>query len=336
MRLDTPLMVGDVQIANRAWLAPMAGVTDGPFRGLAATGGAGLVVCEMTACSQLAASDGRTQGEWRRKLAPTPGVPFVVQLAGREPDWLARGARLAQDLGADIIDINMGCPAKIVTKGASGAALMRDLDLAERLIAATRAATTRPVTVKMRLGWDDATRNAPELAKRAQANGVAAVTVHGRTRAQFYKGTADWTAVRAVRAAITIPLIVNGDITGPVTARAALAASGADGVMVGRGSYGRPWLPGSIAHNRPARVATADDVIAHYDAMLTAYGVERGVRHARKHLGWYLLATGAPPASVKSWRAQVCQAECPKAVQRLMRVALDALAQEPVAPPVAA
>ena len=238
-----PLKIGDIELANRVLLAPMSGVTDAPFRRLAARLGAGLVVSEMTASDDLV--NGKPMSRLRCEAA---GIgPHVVQLAGCETHWMAEGARIAEAAGADIIDINMGCPARHVTGGQSGSALMRDLDHALTLIEATISAVKVPVTLKMRLGWDDRSINAPELARRAEAAGVQMITVHGRTRCQFYKGEADWDAVRAVKDAITIPLVVNGDITSFEKARSPRwKQSGADAVMVGRGAQGQPWLPGQI------------------------------------------------------------------------------------------
>ena len=313
------ISVGTLVIRGRAFLAPMSGVTDAPFRRLAHGFGAGLVVSEMSASEELSAGHPetvlRTEGR---------GIsPHVVQLAGREPRWMAEGARRAVEAGADIVDINMGCPARKVTSGWSGSALMRDLDHACRLIEATVAAVEVPVTLKMRLGWDRDCLNAPELARRAEDLGVAMITVHGRTRCQFYKGEADWAAVRAVREAVSVPLVVNGDIVNVATARTAMRLSGADAVMIGRGAYGRPWIAGEISRaldGHPVSLRPDDmagHVAAHYEAMLSHYGPVLGSRAARKHLGWYL-ETALSPEAVAAWRPRLLTESDPRNVVRLI------------------
>ena len=326
-----PLKIGGLEIANRVFLAPMSGVTDAPFRRLVASLGAGLVVSEMTASDDLV--NGRPMSQLRCEAT---GIgPHVVQLAGCETRWMAEGARIAEAAGADIIDINMGCPARHVTGGQSGSALMRDLDHAVKLIEATVSAAKVPVTLKMRLGWDHRCLNAPELARRAQAAGVQLISVHGRTRCQFYKGEADWSAVRAVRQAITIPLVVNGDITSFEKAVAALEMSGADAVMVGRGAQGQPWLPGQIARRLETGIAEHAPALADqlktirtlYDEVLRHYGPRIGLRHARKHLGWALDVAAhcgrAPSAILKGWRHRILTAEDPSGVHRSLQNAFD-------------
>jgi nifR3 family TIM-barrel protein len=326
-----PLKIGDIDLANPVLLAPMSGVTDAPFRRLAARLGAGLVVSEMTASDDLA--HGRPISRLRCEAA---GIgPHVVQLAGCERRWMAEGARIAEAAGADIIDINMGCPARHVTGGQSGSALMRDLDHAVSLIEATISAVKVPVTLKMRLGWDDRTRNAPELARRAEEAGVQMITVHGRTRCQFYKGEADWGAVRAVREQVSVPLVVNGDITSYETALDALQESGADAVMIGRGAQGRPWLPGQIgrrldgggAETAPTLPQQLGTIRALYDEICVHYGMRIGLRHARKHLGWALdvaAHVGRVPAErLKAWRQKILTSEDPGSVHQALGEAFD-------------
>ncbi|HEY0919051.1 tRNA dihydrouridine synthase DusB [Devosia sp.] len=295
------LSIGGRDLANRAFLAPMAGITDAPMRRLAERFGAGLVVSEMIASAALATG----HHEMVRKLGKAGAQPHVVQLAGCEAQWMARGAEIAEAAGADIVDINMGCPSKRVTNGYAGSALMRVPDEALRLVDAVVGATALPVTVKMRLGWDDASLNAPDLARRAVDAGARMITVHARTRQQFYKGRARWELVRAVVEAVRVPVVVNGDIVDLDAARTALAQSGAAAVMIGRGAQGRPWLVGQVGAalaGRPVPAvpnygALADLVLEHYDAMLACYGEALGVRVARKHLGWYLEAAGMAPGA---------------------------------------
>ena len=322
------IKIGNITTRSRVILAPMSGVTDEPFRVAAHNTGAGLVVSEMIASEQLVSDrkDMVLRSKGRHKVDP-----FVMQLAGREAHWMGEGARVAQGLGADIIDINMGCPAREVTGALSGSALMRDLDHAETLIAATVKASQVPVTLKMRLGWDDSTRNAPELARRAEAAGVAMITVHGRTRCQFYKGTADWPAIKAVKSEISIPLIANGDCTDATKMREMLDQSGADGAMIGRGAYGRPWIIGELAReldadtgSRPLSMVGQFEVIEqHYDDILTFYGSDHGVKIARKHLGWYaarwIEAGYIDQQTGAAWRSSLVREDNAGRVQRKLK-----------------
>ncbi|MDX5357239.1 MAG: tRNA dihydrouridine synthase DusB, partial [Rhodobacterales bacterium] len=302
-------------------------ITDLPFRRVVAGFGAGLVVSEMIASQEVV--QGRPLARAKAELGFGEAATSV-QLAGRDPWWLAEAARYCEAQGARIIDINMGCPAKKVTSssgnGACGSALMREPDLALRLIEAVTGAVSVPVTLKMRLGWDDDSHNAPEIAARAEAAGVRMVVIHGRTRCQFYKGQANWAAIRPVVQAVTIPVIANGDIVDAASARTALTESGAAGVMVGRGAQGRPWalaeiaadLFGTPAPQVPKGAALADLVEGHYQAMLGFYGADLGLRVARKHLGWYLDEAGADPAA----RARILTLTDPAAVIAALRPAL--------------
>src|SRR6202051_3701893 len=312
-------------------LAPMCGIADAPFSPPPASLGPGLVVSEMTASDDLV--NGRPMS--RLRCEATGIGPHVVQLAGCETKWMAEGARVAEANGAEIIDINMGCPARHVTGGQSGSALMRDLDHALKLIEATIAAVKVPVTLKMRLGWDDRSLNAPELARRAEAAGVQLISVHGRTRCQFYKGEADWGAVRAVRDAVRIPLVVNGDITSFEKAVTALEMSGADPVMVGPGARGQPWLPGQIGRrietgiveSAPSLAEQLKYIGALYDEVCSHYGLRVGLRHARKHLGWALeiaaQCSRAPAIKLKNWRQKILTSEEPSSVHRSLEDAFD-------------
>jgi tRNA-dihydrouridine synthase B len=284
--LSSPLRIGNIEFRNRVALAPMSGVTDLPFRTLAWRFGAGFVVTEMVASRELV---GNASESWAR-LKNSGIKPHIVQLAGREAHWMAEAAKIAAANGADIIDINMGCPAKKVTGGYSGSALMRDPDHALSLVEATVKAVDVPVTLKMRLGWDENSINAPLIARRAQEAGVQAITVHGRTRMQFYTGKADWDAIRAVREVISVPLVANGDVDTVADAQEILRRSGADAVMAGRSSQGRPWHVGVLAGaaSHPDQAEIADIFVEHYEMMLEFYGADTGLRHARKHVGWYL------------------------------------------------
>jgi nifR3 family TIM-barrel protein len=316
------LTIGDVAIGGCVLMAPMTGVSDLPFRRAASRQGAAYVATEMVACEEFA----RGRPDVVRRAAVGDGLPLtVIQLVGRKAEFLAKGAAMAEAAGADIVDINMGCPAKEVTGGLSGSALMRDLDNAERLIAATVAATSRPVTLKMRLGWDDTCRNAPELATRAERAGVKAITVHGRTRQQFYNGSVDWRAIALVKQATSLPVIVNGDIVDAESARAALTQSGADAVMIGRGGYGRPWIAAAIdralatgeASREPDLAERLGILLDHFAESLRFYGDALGLKVFRKHLGWYVENAPWSPnaAERRATKSRLCRLESPCEVE---------------------
>ena len=332
----TGLLIGDVWIAGRVLMAPMTGITDLPFRQVASRLGATYVATEMVAAAELA----RARPDVVRRAAVGEGLPLtVIQLVGRDPAAIALGARMAEAAGADIVDLNFGCPAKEVTGSAAGSALMRTPDLACRLMAAAVAATSRPVTVKMRLGWDDSSRNAAVLAKQAESLGIKAVTVHGRTRQQFYTGVADWNAVGEVKAAVGIPVVVNGDILTVDDARMALEQSGADALMLGRGVYGRPWLASHLERAlrdgttlaEPGPLERLGIVIEHMRASVAFYGMPVGLKMFRKHLGWYIEQAPWPanPEQRRLDKARLCRIDDPDAVER----AITELWREPMVPP---
>ncbi|KAE9628507.1 tRNA dihydrouridine synthase DusB [Parasedimentitalea maritima] len=324
--------VGSTSMAPPIALAPMAGITDRPFRDLVRSFGSGLMVSEMVASQEMVqAKPGvRERAELSADVENT-----AVQIAGREAHWMAEAARQLEDRGARIIDINMGCPAKKVVNGYSGSALLKTPDHALKLIEAVVASVDIPVTLKTRLGWDDNCLNATDIARRAQDAGIQMVTIHGRTRCQFYKGTANWRAIHNIKQVVSIPVLANGDIIDTGSAQSALAQSGADGVMIGRGAQGKPWLLAQIAHeiwgsNQPEIPLGGDftDMVSlHYEAMLTFYGAVLGLRVARKHLGWYMDVAG----TVSKLRRAVLTEVDPASVLRLLPDALNVTDQEAAA-----
>ncbi|WP_018687883.1 tRNA dihydrouridine synthase DusB [Ahrensia kielensis] len=321
--LHEPFQIGNVAVRNRVLAAPLSGVSDLPFRQRTWAAGAGIVVSEMIASREFCSESDEST---RRALSHDAG-PAMLQLAGFEAHWMGEAAKIAESNGAEIIDINMGCPARKVTGKASGSALMRDLDHAMTLVNATVDAVQVPVTLKMRLGWDDETINAPELARRAVDAGVQMITVHGRTRCQFYDGVADWRAVAAVRDVVDVPLVVNGDIDDLSSAIAACEQSGADAVMIGRAGQGSPWKAGDIANasaglpqfTQAPSFDVADYVISHYQAMLEHYGEHVGTRHARKHLGWYIDGLLPKTQSITELRTEIMRSHLPEKVIPLLR-----------------
>lgn len=318
-----PLMIGSVPIRNNVCLAPMSGLTDAPFRQVAEDLGAGLSFSEMVASRELAV---KSEDAVRRLERGRHGLPLAVQLSGRDVELTAEAARIAEGAGADIIDLNLGCPARRVTGGFAGAALMREPERAQRLIDAVIAAVNVPVTVKMRLGWDDASRNAPLIALKAEQSGARMISVHARTRNQFYKGRADWAYVARVSEPLSIPLLINGDISSLEDAAEAMAVSGASGVMIGRGAMGRPWFPGQAAAFLSGRSVPQDPdndemlaiVAKHYLSMIDLYGEELGLRCARKHLAAYIEKSGADMNVVREWRGRICRSASSAATLKLL------------------
>lgn len=329
------IKIGNIEVKENVFLAPMSGVSDVPFRKLVKNYGAGLVVSEMIACRAMVLETRQSMD--KLKKADNQDIS-VVQLAGCEPEVMAEAAKMNEDLGADVIDINFGCPVKKVTNGDAGSALMRNVPLATEILKATAKAVKIPVTMKMRMGWDHNSLNAPELARIAEDLGIKMLTVHGRTRNQLYSGKADWKFIKNVKEAVKIPVIANGDIVDFDSASQALADSGADGIMIGRGAYGKPWfvnqvisyLKSGTAPQEPTLEEQVEIILKHYDEMLELYGTVTGVRMARKHLGWY----SSGKFNSAEFRARVMKMDDPKEVKTAVRDYYDQLIERALTAPV--
>jgi len=324
--------IGPVELENNVMLAPMAGVTDRPYRRLVRSFGVGLVVSEMIASKAMIYANKKTM---RMSTACVDEFPMAVQLAGTEPHVVAEAAKMNEDRGVAIIDLNMGCPAKKVVNGYAGSALMRDEVLAGKIMEAAVKAVSVPVTLKMRTGWDSDTRNAPTLARIAQESGIQSLVVHGRTRQQMYRGHADWTFIGRVKSEVSIPVTGNGDVNSLEDAAELLRCSGADGVMIGRGSYGRPWFPAQVAHflktgkrlPDPSLHHKMETILEHYDAMQSHYGAALGMRNMRKHIGWY--SKGLPSSA--EFRSSVFSCDVASQVPDLIRAFFEPLIERKAA-----